>query len=48
MAMILKNVDRLTAEARIQITTSADLLRQKLAGATKVGGEPHAGRPENG
>jgi deoxyribodipyrimidine photolyase-related protein len=30
MAMTLKNVDRLTPEARTQITTSADLLRQKL------------------
>ena len=30
MAMILKNVDRMTPEARTQITTRADLLRQKL------------------
>ena len=30
MAMILKNIDRMTPEARTQITTGADRLRQKL------------------
>lgn len=30
MAMILKNVDRLAPQARVQITIDAELLRKKL------------------
>jgi deoxyribodipyrimidine photolyase-related protein len=35
MAMILRNVDRLTPQARMQITIDADLLRKKLGNAPK-------------
>lgn len=36
MAMILKNVDRMTPQARTQITIDADLLRKKLGIAPKA------------
>jgi deoxyribodipyrimidine photolyase-related protein len=40
MAMVLKNVDRLSPETRVQITVDADILRRKLGI-----GEVRSGRP---
>ena len=47
MAMMLKNVDRLTPDARAQIAISADLLRRKL-GIDRDDAAPVAAPAENG